>query len=307
MKFSSEKVAFGRHETFHLRFSWLSKGFSALKKNQHLFEDFDEATIKLGVGKNMVSAIRYWLRAAGVISQETNIPSELGNYIFDPDTGVDPYLEDQGTLWLIHWLIASNTELATSVSWFFNKYHKTRFDQNELRAALSNFLHNEVKRSKRPAATTIKNDISVITRLYGRTQDSEMSEETLDSPLSELGLISELSKSTYTSLFDNRVDLPLEILGFAIIQLMSLTGARIAPISELLNSSEAYVSPGSVFRLTESYFMVKVEQLVSKYPKNFELRETAGLRQLYLLDSITAIEILRSYYNSVLDRAEFVA
>ena len=53
--------------------------------------------------------------------------------------------------------------------------------------------------------------------------------------------------------------------------------------------------------------MVKVEQLVSKYPKNFELRETAGLRQLYLLDSITAIEILRIYYNSVLDHVEFVA
>jgi hypothetical protein len=39
MKFSSDQVAFGRHETFALRYSWLSKGFHALKKNASVFDE----------------------------------------------------------------------------------------------------------------------------------------------------------------------------------------------------------------------------------------------------------------------------
>ena len=131
MKFSSDKVAFGRHETFHLRFSWLSKGFAAIKNTPNLFDDIDSATVTLGVGKNMVQSIRYWLRAAQLIDPVDDHATTLGHYLFDPNTGEDPFLEDQGTLWLLHWLIASNTEMATAIAWFFSKYHKANFDQNE--------------------------------------------------------------------------------------------------------------------------------------------------------------------------------
>jgi hypothetical protein len=62
MRFSSEKTAFGRHETFPLRYSWLTKGIQALLADPGVFQS-DEATVTLGVGKNMVSAIRYWLEA----------------------------------------------------------------------------------------------------------------------------------------------------------------------------------------------------------------------------------------------------
>jgi hypothetical protein len=92
VKFSANNVAFGRHETFHLRFAWLSKGFSALQKDQTLFENTDKATVTLGVGKNMVSAIRYWLRATQLIDVKTDEPTEIGNYIFDSKNGVDPFL-----------------------------------------------------------------------------------------------------------------------------------------------------------------------------------------------------------------------
>ena len=33
MKFNSDKMAFGRHSTFALRYGWLSKGFQAVKSN----------------------------------------------------------------------------------------------------------------------------------------------------------------------------------------------------------------------------------------------------------------------------------
>ena len=42
------KASFGRHETFALRYSWLTKGFQTFTKNPTVFP-FDEATIDLGV------------------------------------------------------------------------------------------------------------------------------------------------------------------------------------------------------------------------------------------------------------------
>lgn len=63
---NSKKASFGRHETFALRYAWLTKGFQAFEKNNSIFSS-DEATIELGVGKNMVNAIKYWLRASSML------------------------------------------------------------------------------------------------------------------------------------------------------------------------------------------------------------------------------------------------
>ena len=77
------KVAFGRHETFHLRFAWLVKGFAAFQANADLFDDVDAATVTLGVGKNMVQAIRYWMRAAQLIDPCRQSSDCIGRIPFD--------------------------------------------------------------------------------------------------------------------------------------------------------------------------------------------------------------------------------
>ena len=38
MKFNPKKVAFGRHESFQLRFSWLTKGLQELQNDPKIFE-----------------------------------------------------------------------------------------------------------------------------------------------------------------------------------------------------------------------------------------------------------------------------
>lgn len=307
MKFSSEKVAFGRHETFHLRFSWLSKGFVAFQKDSKLFNDADKATVTLGVGKNMVSAIRYWLRATRLINATDNKITSLGSLIFDSETGEDPFLEDEGTLWLIHWLLASNTTLATTLAWFFSKYHKSHFNQSELRAALSSYLQESVKTNRRPAMATLKNDVSVLARLYAKTQSANVAEDVLDSPLSELGLIVEHGKTAYSSSFGDQVTLPSEIVGFAILQVMSLRDSKIMPVAELIQSVENFVSPCSVFRLSESAFMTKLEELVRNYPENLALRETARIRQLFLNEPLSDLDLLKAYYDNQATTVERVA
>ena len=64
--FTPKKASFGRHETFALRYSWLTKGFQAFNSKNTIFSS-EESTIELGVGKNRVNAIKYWLRATAML------------------------------------------------------------------------------------------------------------------------------------------------------------------------------------------------------------------------------------------------
>ena len=56
------------HETFPCRYTWLPKAVRSLRSNPQLFSNEDDAMVALGVGKNMVRAIRFWADAAEVAS-----------------------------------------------------------------------------------------------------------------------------------------------------------------------------------------------------------------------------------------------
>lgn len=298
MKFNSSKVAFGRHETFALRYSWLSKGFHALAKNPQIFES-DDATVELGVGKNMVLAIRFWLRASRMMHPSEAETTALGHLILDEKTGFDPYLEDEGTIWLIHWLLTTNPDLATSFYWFFNKFHKPEFTSQELTTALSDFTKESVVEKRRPSSTTIKNDAQLLHRMYTQSKgNSRMPlEDALDSPLALLRLVSQTAGGrSYRSKPESRKQLPLGILGFAVSQLMEERQLTSLPIEELMYSRAEFPAPGSIFRLTENDLVMRLEELIGYIPSVFEIRETAGIHQLYRLKALSANEFLEKHY-----------
>jgi hypothetical protein len=114
------KAKFSGHDTFPLRYGWLYKAVNHMNSGHYLKtstnEDVEKAVIELGVGKNMVNAIRYWSDCTGVIFDKVNkdpYVTELGNYIFgdfDTHQGKDPYLEQKGSIWLIHFLLNFDDE-----------------------------------------------------------------------------------------------------------------------------------------------------------------------------------------------------
>jgi hypothetical protein len=112
-RFHREQTTFGRHETFPLRYGWLTQGLEAVRRTPTLFAQPEPAMIALGVGRNMVNAIQYWLRATGLVDFQdgAGTATPLGQALLGP--AGDPYLEDQATLWIIHWLIAANAAFAT--------------------------------------------------------------------------------------------------------------------------------------------------------------------------------------------------
>jgi hypothetical protein len=298
MKFDSSKVSFGRHETFALRYSWLSKGFHALASKSAIFES-DDATVELGVGKNMVQAIRFWLRACRMMNPTTSETTKLGRLILDEESGFDPYLEDEATIWLIHWLLTTNPELATSFYWFFNKFHRPEFTSQELTTALADFIKDSVIQKRRPSLTTVKNDAQLLHRMYTQSKgNSRMPlEDALDSPLALLRLISQTAGGrSYRSKPESRKQLPLGILGFAVCEVLAARKLTSIPIEELMYSRSDYPAPGSIFRLTENDLVVKLEELSGYIPGGFEIRETAGIHQLYQLREVTANEFLAKHY-----------
>lgn len=306
MNFEPKKVAFGRHESFALRFGWLTKGFQSFEENSDVFTD-DDAVVKLGVGKNMVNSIRHWLRAAQLVKIEPNIKetTRLGNRLFSKENGWDPYLEDEATIWLIHWLLATNPEHATSWYWFFNLFHKPEFTSQEVANALVDFAKENIEANF--SATSVKNDSAVLLRSYVPSKGNATTpvEEALDSPLSLLRLItySPATKS-FQSRLERRDNLPLGIFGYAISDLYQQRETNEIPIEDLMYSKDGWPAPGLVFRLTENGFLSKLEQLVHYLPGIFKIDETAGIHQLYQLKKIEPFKYLEKHYGSLLQQDE---
>ncbi len=94
------RLQFAGHETFPLRYGWLKKSYDAVVAAQaegqtdlrSIFTD-DSAIATFGVGKNMVTSMRHWSLAAGVLhipndedfgSSGGQIqPTDLGRLIFE--------------------------------------------------------------------------------------------------------------------------------------------------------------------------------------------------------------------------------
>jgi hypothetical protein len=305
MKFNPQKVGFGRHETFALRYSWITKGIQALKNNPEVFSD-DESTVTLGVGKNMVNAIRFWLLATRLIeaADKGYKTTALGEAIFGTD-GYDEYLEDEGTIWLIHWLIASNPEQATAWFWFFNHYHKPEFDTPEVVSALLDFAKQQI--AAKASASTMEKDAALVLRMFARARGNTRTplEDMLDSPLTQLKLIGQASVGRgYVSAPAEREGLPLGIFGYAVAELFNELGVTELPIEDLMYSKSGHPSPGAVFRLTENALLTKLEKLIHALPGLFEVRETAGIHQIYRLDDVDPMRFLQFHY---LEQAKEIA
>ena len=77
----------------------------------------------------MVSAIRFWMKAFNIIDNK-DIPTEFGKQLFDNETGYDPFLEDEASLWLLHYQLIK-TGYASIYSMIFNEFRKEKLFFNK--------------------------------------------------------------------------------------------------------------------------------------------------------------------------------
>lgn len=301
MNIDPKHTAFGRHETFPLRYAWLTKGYRAILERPGIFAEPDRAMVKLGVGRNMVNAILYWLQAARLIeyAEGKATPSALGEVILGARG--DRFLEDEATLWVLHWLIATNGRLATGFYWFFNRFSLPRFGEDELRASLSDFVARDLRIER--SASTLKSDTSTLLRMYapGDPKEQGRSEDHLDTPMSQLRLVEQTGQGReFLSARATRPLFPPLALHIALAECFSCDHkARPAiPVRDLLFGRDDGAAPGAVFRLSEDGLMTALNRVMRAWPGCYELRDTAGLHQLYRIGDVASPEtILADYYS----------
>ena len=294
--------SFSGHQTFPFRYTWLKKGVDAVKKDSNVFSS-ENASVTLGVGKNMVASIRHWCSVARLITTNKDqrgklVPTDFGTAIFDDKEGFDPYLDDPATLWLIHWQIATNRDHATAWYWAFNIFRENQFSFDPFKKQLSEWTQQQ-KAAMRPASeNTLQRDIHCFIRTYCQSRHTAVvAEETFDCPLVELNLIAELPNGNgYEFQRGVKETLPIEIVVATLLAFWdaSFSEREAMPFRDLMY---APLSPGRIFRLDEDTMTLYLERLEHLTDGALRYDETADLKQVYRSGNLNPMELLENYYG----------
>lgn len=280
---------FSGHETFPLRYGWLKKAYDAVCEtdptgdNRSIFLG-EDAIARFGVGRNMVSSIRHWASAVGVINDRASVgqilPGELGELIFGAagDDGIDPYLENPSTLWLIHWQLCARPT-KTTWFWVFNHFPGTQFDRSQLVEGLTKMAADRGWGTVSPA--TIKRDVECFVRSYvAHPASGKYSpEDTIESPLAELGLIKPIGKRDgFRLVSGSKPTLGHGVFLYAVASYWQ--GSNYKSLNHLPFDvlAKAPGSPGRVFVLDENELAERLLEIEDSSEGALSWSETSGIK-----------------------------
>lgn len=303
------KYRISGHESFPCRYTWLPKAVRGLGENPKLFADEAEAMVDLGVGKNMVRSIRFWAQAAGVLTAEKGSGYSLTKFglaLLGP-RGVDRFLEDIRTLWLIHWNLATDVENPL-LAW---DYLLNRWQDPELIAsAVLRALQKEVMRENdSPSPVTLEQHFKTFLHTYvpTRGRKGEVQEDNLDCPLVELEFIvkvgdRELDRSLgkreaiYVFRRDQKPEITTELFVYCLHDFW-LKRHKTESTLPLREVAHGHGSPGQILKLPEEDIRARVEVLARQTGGFFTYNESANLQQIHRHGNRESIELLKEIYS----------
>lgn len=281
---------FANHQTFHPRFGWIKKGYDAAAQDPNIFNE-KSAPVDLGVGKNMVEAIRFWALATKVIARSPHpdrprmsvySPTRLGRALLDDRTGFDPYIEDPTTLWILHWHAISERSVLPVWRLMFNDFGALEFTEEEL----LQFCIDEIAATtwSQPMKSSVQKDVDCLLRMYSRrdAQGRQSLDDLLDSPFRELGLIRRSPgadrKNAYRLVRGPKPTLPSAAVAYACLDYMSKTanGSTTVTLTRLTTDPG---SPGRIMKLTEQDIADAIEE-AARLAGHLQLTRPAGATQL---------------------------
>jgi len=277
------RYSFSGHESFYCKSLWLKKGYDFVSANKNF--NSEDAVVHLGVGKNMVAAIRYWLRAFGLLDEEGQ--TEIADYLFNDEGGEDPYIEDLGTLWLLHYLLIK-TELASIYKLFFIDFQREKnneFTRDQLHLFLKR-KNNETRYAHLYNENTVKRDIGVLVQNY-ITPKQEKPNEDFSALLINLNLIKQTADKMLYFNYKGKTELIPEIFLYAIIDDKK---------SENIISFDRLMDLALMFCLSKTELIDTILLIVEKYPELLRYTDDGGIKQLFFLQEIDKNEVLEQYY-----------
>lgn len=282
---TADTYRFGGHQTFPLRIAWLPKAAKGLSEGRDVLGNVLAGVVNLGLGKNMVEALRCWADAYGVACRGEagwQLTPE-GQAIFGPK-GYDRYLEDTQTLWWLHWKIATQ-EKGRFFAWelLFNRWNDPTFTAS---AVLAAFAKEAARSGRSLSEISLKQHYDVWLRTYCPPRGSCLGEDGLDSPMASLGLVraagelEDVGRREPVYSFDLA---PKRAISQALFRycLMAWWEARdgseeTVPFHDVVSGPG---SPGRIFRMPESELRSRLEML-GRVDGEIQLVESLNQQQL---------------------------
>lgn len=292
-------MKFRAHDTFFIRKGWLSKGMERIVEKPDLFVDKNENPMDiLGIGSNMVKALRYWLQTVGLTQEPKSgrrIQSltPLGQRIFDNDC----YIEELGTLYLLQYKLASQKDEATAWYYFFNEFSMSEFTKEEFVQQLQNYIMMAEDGSS-VAIRSLNDDFACIINTYlprYKSSPGKVSpENNIDCPFGELGLVDIANKKQKTykkSIPSAKSFNPWVVLAVIMEQ---AEGRDEIALNELLTKP---CNIGKVFNL-DAITMLDILHEVESIGM-LKIIRTAGLDVIHLNTKMTFDECVKKYYETI--------
>lgn len=277
------------HESFIIRDGWLTKGIMGVHHDPKLFSVNSGADV-LGVGTNMAKSIRYWMRTAGLMSENNKgvFLTKTGQVIYENDL----YFEDPFSLWVMHVNIVCNFAQATSWNLFFNYINLNSAFSREEMFDMMRVLVREYTGEQEPSERSIRDDCVAILSMYSRRgEQNDDPEDKKNSPFEELGLLAKTGhKYLKRRPMIDRVD-PLVVLYIFLDQLNMEKSLQI----DMLTDGENM--PGKILnlnRITVNEFLDILQN--SGY---IIVNRTAGLDIVYpgMCQGMTKEDVVKKYYE----------
>ena len=266
---------FTGHDTFACRATWLNKGLNFLENSDLTSMTKGDAVVSLGVGKNMLQAIRHWVRAFNLVDDQGARTPDSRLIGTQSEKGFDYLLESTDSLWLLH-LNLIQSGYASIFHIFFKEFFKRKssglFTEEEFIRFLKSYLIQNNAKSQ--SEKTLRNDFKVLLDLYC-PKVAKGREDALTNLLTDLNLIERTEhKSNGETIYE------LNHSAHAGISTRLFAAMMFTPFRESLSCSfdSAFDQVGLALGLTREEFMDRLDQICAEFPEYFVFKEDAGVR-----------------------------
>lgn len=285
-------MAYGQHQSFYLRDRWLNKAIKHIKQDERFFYD-EEAFEKMGLGKNMVKSLRFWVVATGIVEEKFNddrkkihLLTPLGEIIYK----FDKFIQFNDTASIIHHHLVHKIEPATTWYWFFNILSEGVISKEDLLISLVDWVNTN--ESREISERSLKRDIDCLIKLYTAGQSVIDPEEVIQSPINKIDIIKE-NKGVIIKKSPAIDKIGESALYYTLIKYSELHGIDNVSVEEIALNKGLW---GKVFNLSRPTIVSVLEKLSyhPKYPLKFT--RTNNLDTVRI-PSVSSLELLEFEYK----------
>ncbi|MEH7131399.1 DUF4007 family protein [Neobacillus drentensis] len=254
-------MGFGQHQTFYLRQQWLTKGLTEVNKNLRFFYEPEHFEV-LGVGKNMAKSIRHWLKVTQLTEERRTTITEFamtnfGKVVFQ----FDPYIKTRFTLYILHYLLVTEKNEASTWYWFFNVFNERVFTKQMLIEKLEQWVEETFE--KEVSINSLKRDVDCLIQLYTAKEFSDKTpEDVIKSPFETLSLVNH-TRGTYYVKSKTSYNLIENVLYITLLIYSEKHRVKEVSLNDLVNGEELW---GKVFNLNRDTIIEYLEEVQKHYP-----------------------------------------